>query len=260
MAGLAKTNDFMLSTATVMLGAAEDLYNLNPLDHSIGLVKNFTMTSEPAYTELTQGVKNTIVFSVLTSNPVRATMEVYEYTSRNLGYSLGLENAENLTALTIQTTTDAAVDGDVSPAEFDLPVTSGTGFVVGDYIMIKKDNLDDFVVRRIVGLTGSPVDTLVVDEALPDVPNGSVVLKVNAIGIGSKTEQPFYSAKVAGKLANGEEIVILIPKVRITRGFNLAFSSQDYANLPFEFTVYDLVNSDVFYSKFNGDQAQIIRQ
>ena len=42
MAGEAKTDSFMLGAATVMIGAMADLYDLNPTDHSIGLVKNFS--------------------------------------------------------------------------------------------------------------------------------------------------------------------------------------------------------------------------
>lgn len=257
MAGTANTDDFMLTTATVMLGAAEDLYDLNPEDNSIGMVKNFTITSEPAYTELTQGVKNTIVYSVLTANPVKATMEVYEYTAKNLGYSLGLEGAENLDALSVSTTLSSAVSAG-SPAVDTISVTSATSFEAGDTIMIKVNDNDDFIIRKI-----DSIDTndITLTRALPDkaIANGATVKKVNTIGIGSKTDQPFYAAKIAGKLVNGEEVVILIPKVRITKGFNLAFTSDNYANLPFEFTVYDLVSTDAFYTEFDGDQARLYR-
>ena len=74
MAGLAKTDAFMLGDATVMIGAMADLLTLNTVEHSIGLVKEFMVKSEPGYTELTQGVKNTVVASVMTSNKVSATM------------------------------------------------------------------------------------------------------------------------------------------------------------------------------------------
>ena len=77
MAGEAKTNAFMLGTATVMLGAQADLFDLNPTEHSIGLVKNFNLQVDQTYTELTQGVQNQIVFSVRTGNKVMNTMEAY---------------------------------------------------------------------------------------------------------------------------------------------------------------------------------------
>ena len=253
MPGLAKTNDFMLGTATVMIGDMADLYDLNPTDHSIGLVKNFTMTSEPAYTELTQGVKNTIVASVMTANPVRCTMEAYEYTAKNLSYGLGIEGAADVVAQTVETTLSALI----AAAATTLTVTSATGITVGSYIMILVDGEDNFVVRKVTNVASN---VLTVSQPLPAIATGKVVRKVNMIEVGSKDDQPYYSAKIAGKLASGEELVILIPKIRIVRGFSLAFKSDDFGNMPLEFTVYDPVNADTFYNEFGGASAQIMKR
>ena len=253
-AGLAKTNDFLLSTATVMIGAMADLYDLNPAEHAIGLVKNVTISSEPAYTELSQGVKGSIVFSVLTSNPVKASMEVFEYTAKNLGYALGLD-ATGVEPITTQTTVATAVPA--SPAQATLVLASATGIVAGNYILVERNTGDDFVIRKVVSVS---TDTLTLDNDLPSIAMGAKVLKVNAVDIGSKDDQPFFSAKIAGKLANGDNVVILIPKVRITKGFNMAFTSDNYGNLPFEFTVYDLVSTDVLYTDFANAQARIFRR
>lgn len=254
MPGLAKSNEFMLGTATVMIGPVEDLYDLNPTDHSIGLVKNFVATSEPSYTELTQGVKNTIVFSVMTANPVRCTMEAYEYTAANLLYALGLDGSST-PAQTVETAVNGAVDGG-SPQATDFDVDSATGLTIGDTIMIIQGD-DDFIIRTITNVAGS---TITVDNALPDIADNSVVKKVTPVDIGSKDEQPFFAAKIAGKFASGEEAVVLIPKIRITKGFNLSFVSDNYGNLPLEFTVYDLVPTDTFYEDFGGAQARLYRK
>lgn len=255
MAGTAKTNEFMLATATVMLGAPEDLHDLNPLEHSIGLVKNFTMSAEPGYTELTQGVKNSIVHSTLTSNPVRASMEAYEYTAKNFGYALGLQNADQLTPFATETTLAALVDGG-SPTADDATLTSATGIVANDYVLFMKDNDDDFIVRQV---TNVATNVITVNHPLPDMPAGTKVKKVHSLGVGSKDDQPFYAAKIAGKLVSGEPVVILIPKVRVSRGFNLAFVSDNYSNLPLELSIYDLVSTDDFYTEFNGEQARLFR-
>lgn len=255
MPGTAKTNDFMLGTATVMIGDLADLYDLNPTDHSVGLVKNFVMTSEPTYTELTQGVKNTIVASVMTQNPVRCTMEAYEFTAKNMAYALGIEGASDITANTVVTAVNGAVTG--GPAVFTVNVDSAAGITVGSYIMIMVDNEDNFIVRKVTTIA---TNTLTVSKALPSIPDNAVVRKVNMIEVGSKDDQPYYSAKVAGKLASGEEIVLLIPKIRIVRGFNLAFKSDDFGNLPIELTVYDLVSTDSFFADFGGASAQIYKK
>lgn len=253
MPGLAKTNEFMLGTATVMIGTQADLFDLNPTEHSIGLVKNFSLSSDPSYTELSQGVKNTLVYSVLTQNSVRASMETYEYTAQNIAYGLGLSGT--YTKNTVASTVDTQV---TTGSDVDVATGDGSNFAVGDVVMIKVDSEDDFVIRKVTAIS---TDTLTVNAAFSQtIPAGSVVEVVNVMGAGSKTEQPFYSAKVAGKLANDEPVVILIPKLRIVQGFNLSFSSDDYANMPFEFTLYDQVSTDTHYSYFNGDLAHIIRQ
>ena len=249
MAGEAKTSAFMLGTATVMIGAQSDLFTLAPDTHSIGLVKNFTMTSEPGYTELTQGVKNQIVYSVMTSNVVKAQMEVYEYTSKNISYALGL-NGSALAGQTTATTLSAAYSSGTS-----ITVTSAAGLVVGDYIQIQEGTDDKTFFRKITTVASN---VLTLNAAIPvAIANGSAVRKVNAIDIGSKTEQPFLSAKIVGSLADGTEIAIMIPKLRVTNGFTMGFVTDNYGNLPFEFTVYDLVSTDPNYSEFQGVQAKL---
>ena len=253
-AGLAITNDFLLSTASVMIGAPEDLFDLNPAEHAIGLVKNVTLSAEPSYTELQQGVKGSTVFSVLTANPVKASMEVFEYTAKNLSYALGLD-ATGVAPFTAETTVGTIVAA--SPAVSVLPVVSATGFLAGNTILIQRDGGDDFVIRKIVSIASN---NITVDAPLPSLAVGAKVSKVNAVDIGSKADQPFLAAKIAGKLANGEPIVILIPKLRITKGFNMAFTSDNYGNMPFEFTVYDLVSTDANFAYFGGAQARLFHK
>lgn len=248
MAGEAKTNAFMLGSATVMIGPQADLFTLAPSTHSIGLVKNFTITTEPTYTELTQGVKNSIVYSVMTGNPVRAQMEVYEYTGKNIAYALGL-NGSGLNPITTSTTLSAALTANAT----SITVTSPTGLTVGSYISIQEGSDDKIFFRKITAVTSN---TLTLSSPIPvAVANGAVVSKVNAIDIGSKDDQPFLAAKVVGQLADGTEVGILIPKVRVTKGFNLSFVTDNFGNMPFEFTCYDLAADDPNYAEFSGKQA-----
>ncbi len=88
--GTAKSEAFMLSTAEVRIGDVGGLQTLNG-DNSIGLVKNVTISGEMETTDLTQGVKNRAVYSIITSATLSIATEVYEYTARNLAY--GLDNA-----------------------------------------------------------------------------------------------------------------------------------------------------------------------
>lgn len=254
MPGLAKTSELMLGTATVMLGTQANLFDLTPVANSIGLVKNFSISSEPGYTELTQGVKNTLVHSVMTSNPVRAAMEVFEYTAQNLDYALGLDGsgrAINTVTGTVKTATTGADD------QVILQTGEGSNYTVGDYVRIRADTDDHVLIRKVTVIT---TDTLTVDKVITEViAVDSPVDVVNVIDIGSKADQPFLSAKIVGKLANGQPIAILIPKIRITRGFTMQFGTDDYGNLPMEFTVFDLESTDALFADFPTESAKIFR-
>lgn len=254
MPGLAKTTELMLGTATVMLGTQANLFDLTPVANSIGLVKNFSISSEPAYTELTQGVKNNLVHSVMTSNPVRASMEVFEYTAQNLDYSLGLDGASRV-ANTVTGTLSAASAG--SDDQLVMQVGEGASYTVGDFVRVRVDTDDHVLIRKVTVIT---TDTLTVDKAINEVvPIDASVDVVNVISIGSKVDQPFLSAKIVGKLANDQPIAILIPKVRITRGFTMQFGTDDYGNLPLEFTVFDLTSTDALFADFGTESAKIFR-
>lgn len=250
MAGEAKTNAFMLGTATVMLGAQNDVWDLNPDEHSIGLVKNFRITGEPGFTDLTQGVKNKIVYSVMTQNTIRASMEAYEYTSKNLAYAIGLEGS-GFAAQTAETTLTATAAVD----DTNITVGDETGFAVDDWIMIQDGTEDKVYVRKVSATAaGSLTFTQGLGAALPI---GATVRKANMVGIGSTEDQPFLAAKIVGTLADGTEIAVICPKIRITNGFSLGFTTENFDNLPLEFSFYDLTAADTHYSDFPNVQARL---
>jgi len=244
MAGEAKTTALMLGTATVMLGDPVALFNFAPSTHSIGLVKNFNLTVDQSYTELTQGVQNQVVFSVKTGNKVMATMEAYEYTGKNLTYALGMEGFSAAAEVTASTT--------VAPlaTTTSIPVLSATGITIGDYIKIQTGTNDQVFVRKVTNVASN---TLTV-AALPSAPaQGATVAKMNVIPLSptSSCNDTFVAAKIVGTLADCSEVVILLPKVKVTKGFNLAFNSNDFQNMPLELTVYDLLSSDEHYAAFS---------
>lgn len=251
MAGEAKTNAFMLGTATIMLGAMADLMNLTE-ENSIGLVKNVVVQTTPGFTDLTQGVKNSLVYSVMTSNESSVTGEVYEYTSQNLSYAAGLDGAE-IKPTTAKTTVKTAVVAPVGPSTEGLkviPVDSVTDFKANDTVFIYIAGTENVMVRKVVSIE-TPANSLTLDKGLPfALPIGTVVQAVNVLAIGSTDDQPFFSAKIVGKLANGDMIAILIPKVRIASGLNIGFQTENFDNMALELKVFDLVGTDPFYAAF----------
>lgn len=247
MAGEAKTNAFMLGTATVMLGDREDLFDFTPANHSIGLVKNFNLTVDQSYTDLGQGLTNQTVFSVKTGSKIMATMEAYEYTGKNLTYALGMEGFNAGDAITAS----SSIIGTPTPTTTGFTMSGAlVGLAVGDYIKIQTGNNDQVLVRKVATITGAALTFV---DPLPAIPaEGATVSKMNVIPLGSSTacEDTFVAAKIVGTLADCSEVVLLLPKVKITKGFNMAFNSNDFQNLPLELTVYDLLADDDHYAAF----------
>lgn len=260
MAGEARSIDFLVGTATIMLGLPADLRDFRPETHSIGLVKNVKLMAEATYIELTQGLRNSVVHSVKTGEPVRASAEVYEFNASNWSYALGFSgynvgipalNAGSATITAVETLTPS---GDIlAPADGvgydDFTLSTVTNFAVGDYVLIQVGYNDVVVPRRITTIAGS---VITVDARIKNVafPAGVTVNKCLVVPVGRKSEQPFLAAKIVGNMADGREIAIEIPKLRITKGFDITFQTSDYTNMPFEFAVYDQIPADNQYARF----------
>lgn len=254
--GLAMSNRFMLGAATLLIGAQADLFNLTRATHSVGLIKNFSLTAEPTFTDLSQGVKNTLVYSVMTGNNARASAELYEFTAKNLAYVAQMNGATMTVASNIETTLSAAVTGSSGSPATTITVTSGTGFVADDWILIQDPTTpDDSVVRKIASIATNTITTN--PNIQRNLANGSTVRRVNFVDVGTKAEQPFFSAMVLGTLADGSEIAVAMPKVRITNGLNLSFNTNDYGNMPIELGIYDLTPTDPHYAQFASIPAKI---
>lgn len=253
----ARTNKFFLGVAEVQMGALEDFDELKSSSHSLGLVKNFTMNADPTYTDLTQGVKNEIVDSALTNFPVRCTMEVYEGTAKNIKYGLGLDGSDVISG--VQHPLDAAADAADTTFELEGDLTST--YTAGKYVMIEEG--DDFHIAKVASSAHNAGVTTVTITGYPfpfGFTTAAKVSVVNTIVVGDKTEQPYLSAKVFGSLSNGDNVGIGIPKLRIIRGFTLAFTSDQYGNMPFEFTPFAQVSTDPFYNKYASAGVAFIWQ
>ena len=256
MAGEARSINFAVGTATIMLGAPADLRNFTPATHSIGLVKDVKVMAEASYIKLTHGVRNSVVHSIKTGEPVSMGASIYEYNAKNWTYALGFAGYDvALTAASTNVTTAVAAN----PAGEDtITVASAASFNVGDYVMLQVGFDDRVYPRRVAAKTTT---TLTFDADFVDIaiPLGATVRKCSIVPIGRKSEQPFLAAKIVGSMADNVEVCIEIPKLRVTKGFDLTFQTSDYANMPFEFDVYDLVPADPEYARsrdeFDGAPA-----
>lgn len=252
--GTAKTNSFMLGEASILIGPQADLRKLNPDDHLLGMVKNFAATNDTGYVELTQGVQNTVVHSTKNRSALRATFEVYEYTSRNIAFSLGLDGADFSTQ-TVSTALAASVSGSKTTPDTSIDLTSATGFAEGDLILVIGPDDDQIFVDIISGLTGT-VATLT--YGIPDNLASGTVKLANDISLASMEAEPFLACVALGNLADGQPVRIEMPKVRITKGFSMNFQTGNYGNLPFELTIYQPVAADPIFTGFETRAARLL--
>lgn len=240
-----KNPKFVIGNATVMIAPySEDAFALNPDDHSVGMVKSVTMEQQADQIMLKNGIQQLTVDTQKSNVNMTTTFEGYEFDAKNLTYALGIAGS-TVTRLRGSLTAAAAVDDTTLTVASDpIGGDATTGIDdIGDIpsgatLIIQNPDQPDEV--YVVATTAATVDAVpnytVTTEPLPAaVGLGWTVWVVNEIEAGSFEQDDFFCAKIVGTLsANNEPIVIVIPKLKITRGFNLSFSETDYSNLPFE--------------------------
>lgn len=386
-AGTARSEAFNLGAATVMIGPKDQVFDFTPEKNSIGLVKNFSFSSSDTYLDLTQGIRNTVVYSVKTGSELTCSMEVYEYTAKNLKYSLGLEGFDIVEGAQMSLSAPIAKGSSTSSITVMAPEgATADDIVVGDHVIIQgnKSNQEDLVfvgkvqevtfnaatspevattgsigdlIKAINGIregllttnlghlvvnagstenismspafatafgftgttesgmirmegngpaTGSvsisrnnklstvglatnntelkiAIDGNVVaavviktnpssstaanfaitfNRAIPadyEFGAGDRVHKANLIPVGSYEDQPTMAAKIVGILPDEKEpVTLIIPKMRITNGFNMSFQTDQYGNMPFEFTPYEQVPGDPYYEEYGQEGIAIL--
>lgn len=253
MAGEAQSINFAAGAATIMVGDPADLRDFRPETHSLGLVKNVKIMAEASYIQLTQGIRNEVVHSIKTGEPVSMGAEIYEYNAKNWNYALGFSGYDVTVTSAVHYVTTAVAASSLGTSTFDVDAVAG--YTVGDYVNVQVGDTSDSVIpRRITATTTTPT-TVTFDAPIKnqEIPVGAAIRKVNIIPVGRQSEQPFLAAKIVGTMADQVEVVIEIPKLRITKGFDLTFQTSDYANMPFEFTCYAQVPTDAQYARFKNE-------
>lgn len=257
MAGEAKTNKFVIGEATVMIGPMATVFDLMPTTHSLGLVKNFAVQVETGNVELTQGIENVPIFSIQNQFNTSGSFEVYEYTARNLAYGLGLDAsgaAYDEPASSGPYTLNTAIS--TSTTAVVLTAGQGTTWVAGDWCILQQNEDQVFAAK----VASKSTDTLTLDRAVPgtSVTFATATTRIwRAKGIGaSGGNTNFLGMKVSVTMPDvAKPAVLLFPKVRITRGFNMSIGTSDFSNLPFEFTPYPLVSTDALFSSFGTNEV-----
>ena len=250
-----KNPKFVIGNATVMLAPyAEDVFALNPDDHSVGMVKSVTLEQQADQIMLKNGIQQLTVDTQKSNVNMTTTFEGYEFDAKNLTYALGVTGSTvkrlrgSLDAAASATDTTITVTSDPVPGDPDSLIDAIGDIPNGATIILQNPDQPDEVYP--LSVTAETVDNAgvytVITTALPaDAAAGWTVWVVNEIDAGSFEQDEYFCAKIVGHLsANNEPIVVVFPKLKVTRGFNLSFSETDYSNMPFELSPIVMTKSE----------------
>lgn len=253
-----KDPKFLIGNATVMLAPYdENPFGLTPDEHSIGMVKAVTLEQQADQITLRNGIQQITVDSMKSNVNMTTTFEGYEFSARNMLYALGLQGAVvkrlrgKLTAAVLANATTMTVESYPVPGDPTSLIDAVGDLPVGATLLVQKADQPDNVIPLKITATTTGTGPYVVTFGTSK-PTGitfavdDVVWIVNEIDAGSTEQDQYFCAKIVGTLsANNEPIVVIMPKVRIGRGFNLSFSETDYSNMPFELTPFIMSKSEV---------------
>ena len=261
MPGEAQSSKFLLSDATIMVGPRADVFDLVPASHSLGLVKSVRAEVTHGFTELTQGLVNSVVYSVNTSIEPMIAGEIYEYTARNLAYGAQLNGDDGFTEL--ETVLTLASEHDDADTAIALGTGLGSNVTAGDFLVLQKDSGDTIAVIKAGTVTTDSV-AIASGYGLPTgvvwpVATTKVYRVRKPIKVGQQTDDSLYGVKIVGLLPEGKRPVTMIfPKVRIMKGLSVAFDTQNFSNMPFEFKPYSLIPGDAHYAEFAGNKSFMV--
>ena len=258
MASDVKSPSFLIGNATVMLAPRDvDVFSLNPTQHSVGMVKAVTVGMEADTIDLRHGIQQNLVDQKRSGVRLTTTFEGYEFTAQNLFRALGLADVAIQTKRGALTATAAAAATSITVASDPVEGQANTGITAtgdipnGATLLLQKTAEEDFVfpVRVGAATTGTGPYVVTLDDAIPTGQSfaiGDKVWVVNELDVGSQEDSDFFGMKIVGTLSNhGVPVVVIFPKVKIVRGFNLSFSETDYSNLPFEVSPFFLAANEI---------------
>lgn len=254
MAGEPITNQFMLTSASLLLGPMADQKVLTPTTHSIGLVKNVQVTADPQFVELTYGISSTVAMTVKRENGLKIAAEVYEYTPQNIAYMMGLNGASGYTLNTTTDPLNANVSGGATTAIVTGDKTST--YSAGKWIFIQENigGRDVVHIAKVVSSAFSTNTTITFTGWA--TPTGVTFSSANArigvinkIDLQSEVENHTMACRIVGLMAKDKRpIIIHMPKVKVTKGFSLTMNNDNFSNLPLELTPYQPLAADDGYS------------
>jgi len=247
--GSALGDGFVLNEATLMIGALGSALDLTEEEHSVGLFKNLAIANDKTFQDLNQGVTQDTVHSQKTGDNWTISGNGYEYNPRTIMYALG---QAGFTADPTAARTRAVVSAPAAVGVSEISVQSATGLAVGDWVILYNKLGDNNGLAYKIDAISTNTITLDRDLVAP-VAVGDELIKstlINTNNPNSCSGAEYFSAKIVSADVNCNPIVVIVPKVQITSGLNLAFGATDYANIAYQMKAMALTKKDAGYDLY----------
>lgn len=242
---------FALSSATIMLGRAfvDDVFSLTPDLHSVGMVSEVNVGLDSSINSLLNGVSQSEVDAKRTGVSSSITGNVFEMTAQNFMRSHAMSGSAipvkrgRLTAVAGAGGVSLVVASDPIPGEATSAITALGDIPAGSTILIQRGNGEtDYVFPTVTSAaaTGTGPYTLTLDaaHAIPigmSFPIGARVWVVAPVGVGDIDADDLFCAKIVGTLSNFDRpMVYIAPKIRMVKGFGIAFNETQYSSMAWE--------------------------
>ena len=252
MAADVQKNAFMLSSATIMMAPfGTDPFSLIPATHSIGMCKEVSVAVEGDQVELRGGgAAQIVVDSKRTNVRLAISASVFEYTAANMLRALSLATIPiqvrrgALAAAAAAAAVTLSIAADAVPGDTGSDITGIGDIPSGSTLLISRVGAEnDYVfptkssgVATGVGPYSVPIAAPYVIPTGMSFPIGSKVWVVNDLPVGSIDEQDLFSLKISGVLSNNDRpVTLIVPKVKVNKGFNVSYTETEYGSMPWEF-------------------------
>ena len=221
-----KNQKFVIGNATVMLAPyTENVFALNPEDHSVGMVKSVTLEQQADQIMLKNGIQQITVDAQKSNVNMSVNFEGYEFDALNLTYALGIAGSTvkrlrgRLAVSALAAATSLTVESYPVPGDAASLIDAAGDIPSGAVLMLQNPDQPDEVYPLTVtaATVASGGNFTVTTTAIPvAAAAGWVVWVVNELEVGAFQQDDFFCAKIVGNLsANNEPIMVIIPKLKL---------------------------------------------
>ncbi|MGN6820269.1 MAG: hypothetical protein ACTHJR_16520 [Sphingomonas sp.] len=241
---------FSLSSATLMMAPAftTDVFSLNPSQHSVGMVQEVQVTVDGSIQELLNGVAQVTVDSKRTNVKASITANVFEMTAQNYMRAHALSGAASqvkrgqLTTAAGAAAVSLVMNSAPVPGESASAISSLSDIPSGATLLIQSATTEGLVfpTKSSGAATGTGPYTVPIagTYAIPTGMSfaiGDYVWVVQDVAVGNMDYDDLFGVKITGNLTNyNRPVTAVFPKVRVVKGFEIAYQETQYNSMPWE--------------------------